>query len=48
MSKRNSTLKSFGHAGNGIKKAFVDEPNFRIHVMVGTLAIILAYTSILA
>ena len=43
MSKRNSTLKSFGYAGNGVREAFRTEPNFRIHTIVGLIALILAF-----
>src|SRR6266404_1918606 len=43
MSKRNSMVKSFSYAGNGVKEAFKNEPNFRVHTLVGVIAIILAF-----
>src|SRR5258708_5129167 len=43
MSKRNSMVKSFGYAGNGVKEAFKNEPNFRIHVIVAAIALVLAF-----
>jgi diacylglycerol kinase len=43
MSKRNSMLKSFGYAGNGIREAFKTEPNFRIHTIAAVISIILAF-----
>lgn len=42
MSSKHSGLKSFGYAGNGIKEAFQNEPNFRVHVIAGIIALILA------
>lgn len=42
MSKRNSMIKSFEYAGSGVKEAFQNEPNFRVHIIVGGLSIILA------
>lgn len=42
MSKRNGIVKSFGYAGNGIKDAFKNEPNFKIHLSLAILSIILA------
>lgn len=43
MSKRHDVVKSFGYAGNGVKEAFKYEPNFRIHIILGTISIILAF-----
>ena len=43
MSKRNSMVKSFGYAGNGVREAFKTEPNFRFHTIVGIIAILLAF-----
>ncbi len=43
MSARHSGLKSFGYAGNGIKEAFQNEPNFRFHTIVGIFALILGF-----
>jgi diacylglycerol kinase len=42
MSKTHSTVKSFSYAFNGIKHAFRNEPNFRIHILMGLLAVIFA------
>lgn len=43
MSKRNGIVKSFGYAGNGIKDAFKNEPNFKIHLGLAILSIILGF-----
>ncbi len=43
MSKKESIFSSFGFAGSGVKDALRDEPNFRIHIIVGTLALILGF-----
>lgn len=43
MSKKNNYIKSFGYAGNGVKLAFKNEPNFRIHTAVAAVAVILAF-----
>ena len=43
MSKKQAFLKSFGYAGNGIKAAFQNEPNFRIHTAVTVLVLFLAF-----
>lgn len=43
MSKKHSAVKSFGYAGNGVKEAFQNEPNFRVHVIAGAISIILAF-----
>jgi len=43
MSLRHSTLKSFGYAINGLKLGIKNEPNFRIHLTIGTLAVLLGF-----
>lgn len=40
MSKIRTLPSSFKYAGNGIKIALKNEPNFQIHVVVGFLAIV--------
>lgn len=42
MSKKVNFFGSFKYAGNGVKAAFKDEPNFRFHTLIGILVIILA------
>lgn len=42
MSKKNSMFKSFSYAGNGVKEAFQNEPNFRFHILAAIIAIALA------
>jgi len=42
MSRTRSLTSSFGYAFNGFKTAFKKEPNFRIHIVVATTAIISA------
>lgn len=42
MSKKENIFGSFGYAFQGISKAFKSEPNFRIHLIAGTLAILIA------
>ena len=42
MSLRHSIPKSFSYAFQGLKKALTEEPNFRVHVILGTVACILA------
>ena len=42
MSVRHPTYKSFKYAFNGIKEAFVNEPNFRIHTAISVLVILTA------
>jgi diacylglycerol kinase len=42
MGVRHSLPKSFGFAFAGLKTAFRDEPNLRIHIGLGTVVIILA------
>jgi len=39
MSKKMSTFKSFGFAFSGLKTAFSQEPNFKIHVFLGAVAL---------
>ncbi len=50
MSQRTGFFKSFGYAGAGMKAAFKNEPNFRIHttfaIITFTLGVILRFTSI--
>lgn len=41
MSKKNRMVKSFSYAGNGIKEAFENEPNFRIHTIFAIISIAL-------
>ncbi len=38
MGVKHSTIKSFGFAFSGIKTALVQEPNFRIHIVIAILA----------
>lgn len=42
MSLYHSTVKSFPYAFSGIKEAFKNEPNFRVHVIIALTAMILA------
>lgn len=42
MGIAHSTVKSFSFAFDGIKTAFKEEPNFKIHVVLALLALILA------
>jgi len=42
MSLGHSIPKSFSFAIQGLKKALAEEPNFRVHVVLGTIACILA------
>ena len=42
MSLRHSIPKSFSYAFQGLKRAITEEPNFRIHVVLGTSACLLA------
>lgn len=39
MSKKRSLTKSFSFAFAGIKQAFREEPNFRIHVIIALIAV---------
>ena|SRR5258708_5034015 len=43
MSRKHSAIRSFGYAGNGVKEAFLNEPNFRVHVIVAIVSIVLAF-----
>lgn len=43
MGIEHSTSKSFSFAFEGIKTAFKEEPNFKIHTALGVLALILAF-----
>lgn len=43
MSKKQNIFGSFKYAGNGIGDAFKSEPNFRVHVTIGIVAIVLAF-----
>ncbi len=43
MSKTHSALNSFGYAINGIKEAIKNEPNIRVHLIIGLIAVIVAY-----
>ena len=41
MGINHSTVKSFRYAFDGIRTAFRKEPNLRIHVIIGALALLL-------
>ena len=41
MSLKHSTFKSFSFAFDGIKEAITKEPNFRIHVVLAIIAIVI-------
>lgn len=43
MSKTHSTIKSFSYAFDGIKHAFKNEPNFRIHLVIALLVTVSAF-----
>ncbi len=43
MSRLKTIPQSFGYAYWGLKTAFKNEPNFRIHLTAGTVALILAW-----
>ncbi|MEK7188574.1 MAG: diacylglycerol kinase family protein [Patescibacteria group bacterium] len=43
MSKKVKISKSIAYAFSGIKEALTDEPNFKIHVLIGVLVSILAF-----
>ena len=43
MSKTHGRLKSFGHAFDGVKTCLVEEPNFKIHLIFATIALIGAF-----
>lgn len=42
MSKRHSTTKSFIYAKEGLARALKDEPNLKIHIILASIAILLA------
>jgi len=42
MSLEHSIPKSFSYAIQGLKKALTEEPNFRVHVVFGTVTCVLA------
>jgi diacylglycerol kinase len=42
MSRKHSPLKSFPYAFNGIKIALQNEPNFKIHLAIAALALVVA------
>jgi len=41
MGLKHPTTKSFQYAFEGFKSVFVYEPNFRIHIVLGSLAVVL-------
>jgi diacylglycerol kinase len=43
MSKRHSTVDSFGYAVDGFKEALRNEPNIRVHLVIAVAVIALAY-----
>ncbi len=43
MSKKRTLVKSFGYAFTGIKEAFKNEPNFKIHTALGVTALFTAF-----
>lgn len=43
MSKKRKFVKSFGYAGNGVKEAFKNEPNFRVHSFFAVVSLALAF-----
>ncbi len=40
MSRRHSPFESFRYAFDGIKEALVNEPNFRAHILFGSIALV--------
>lgn len=42
MSKKTNLVKSFSFAFQGIKEAYNNEPNFKIHLAVGSISLVLA------
>ncbi len=42
MGMKHSTFKSFSFALDGLKTAFEEEPNFKVHIIIGTTALVLA------
>ena len=43
MSKSRALVKSFGYAFTGVKEAFKNEPNFKLHVVIGMAALSAAF-----
>ncbi len=43
MEHRHSIFKSFGYALNGLKGIILQERNFKIQLLIGTLAVILGF-----
>lgn len=43
MGSNRSILNSFSFAFDGIKEALKEEPNFRVHILIGALALVLAF-----
>lgn len=43
MSKKHSVAGSFEYALDGLKTALRNEPNFRVHLLVATIAIFVGY-----
>jgi diacylglycerol kinase len=43
MSKKHSIVKSFPYALDGLKTAFKNEPNFRVHLIIGFLTLVTAF-----
>ncbi|HEX6977065.1 MAG TPA: diacylglycerol kinase family protein [Patescibacteria group bacterium] len=43
MSKKENLFGSFGYAFAGIAKAFKSEPNLKVHLIAGVLALLTAY-----
>lgn len=43
MSKKRNLTSSFKYAGEGIKEAFKNEPNFRIHIIAAIAATLLGF-----
>ena len=42
MGINQSVFKSFSFAANGVKRAFREEPNFKIHTVIAAVVVILA------
>ncbi len=43
MSKQRTLIKSFGYAFTGVREAFKYEPNFKIHISLGVVALFAAF-----
>ncbi|CAN5309280.1 diacylglycerol kinase family protein [soil metagenome] len=43
MSKKQSPIKTFGFAFEGIKQAIHEEPNLRFHILAAILVLVLAF-----